>query len=221
MIAVSSIMDSLLEQVRILLNIRTWLEEQRSVIKFLVSEGIKPCHIFQRLKKRFSDKCVSHSIFYNWVSQFREGRTSVCDRPRTGRPAEAVANVKAFVNKNRRVTLEEVANKFSIGKASAHKILHEHLGMSKVSARWVPRQLSADQKATRVINAKEHLSRFNREGDKFLNRIITGDEMWVDFSEPETKAQSKQWKRAGSPPPKKFKLSPSAGKVMLVAFWDS
>ena len=26
--------------------------------------------------------------------------------------------------------------------------------------------------------------------------------------------------QAGSPPPKKFKLSPSAGKVMLVAFWE-
>jgi hypothetical protein len=98
----------------------------------------------------------------------------------------AVANVKAFVNKNRRVTLEDIANKFSIGKASAHKILHEHLGMSKVSARWVPRQLSTDQKAIRVTNAKEHLSRFNREGDKFLNRFITGDEMWVHYSEPET-----------------------------------
>jgi histone-lysine N-methyltransferase SETMAR len=68
---------------------------------------------------------------------------------------------------------------------------------------------------------KNILSRFNREGDKFLNRIITGNEMWVHYSEPETKAQSKQWKRAGSQPPKKFKMSPSAGKVMLVAFWDS
>ena len=29
------------------------------------------------------------------------------------------------------------------------------------------------------------------------------------------------WKQAGSPPLKKFKLSPSAGKVMLVAFCDS
>jgi hypothetical protein len=40
MIGVSSIMDSL-------------LEEQRSVIKFLVAEGEKPCYIFQRLKKDF------------------------------------------------------------------------------------------------------------------------------------------------------------------------
>ena len=45
--------------------------------------------------------------------------------------------------------------------------------------------------------------------------------MWVHYAESETKAQSKQWKRAGSPPLKKFRLSPSVGKVMLVAFWDS
>jgi hypothetical protein len=40
MIAVSSIMDSL-------------LEEQRSVIKILVAKGENPCHIFKRLKKDF------------------------------------------------------------------------------------------------------------------------------------------------------------------------
>jgi histone-lysine N-methyltransferase SETMAR len=100
-----------------------------------------------------------------------------------------IANVKAFVNKYRRVTLEEVANKFSIGKASAHKILHEHLGMSKVSARWVPRQLSTDQKATRVQPMQRTFKSFKLKGDKFLNSIITGDEMCVHFSEPETKAK--------------------------------
>jgi hypothetical protein len=45
--------------------------------------------------------------------------------------------------------------------------------------------------------------------------------MLVHYSEPETKALSKQWKRAGFPPPKKFKLSLPAGKVMFVAFRDS
>ena len=32
------------------------------------------------------------------------------------------------------MTLEEVANQFNISKASAHQILHENIGMSKVSA---------------------------------------------------------------------------------------
>ena len=30
------------------------LKEQRSVIKFLLLEGEKPCHIFQRLQRSFS-----------------------------------------------------------------------------------------------------------------------------------------------------------------------
>ena len=33
--------------------------------------------------------------------------------------------------------------------------------------------------------------------------------------------QSKQWKHPGSPPPKKFKMVHSAGKVMASIFWDS
>ena len=43
------------------------------------------------------------------------------DKPRPGRPAEAVTptmvvNVEVFVNKDHRVTLQEVANQLSIGK---------------------------------------------------------------------------------------------------------
>ena len=34
------------------------LEEQRSVIKFLLYEGEKPCHIFQKLQKSFSKKHI-------------------------------------------------------------------------------------------------------------------------------------------------------------------
>ena len=63
-----------------------------------------------------------------------------------------------------------------------------------------------DQKASKVTIAKEHLGRFNHDENKLLNCFVTGDEMWVHCAEPETKAQSKQWKRAGSQPPKKIKL---------------
>ena len=53
------------------------------------------------------------------------------DKPRPGRPAEAVtptmvANVEVFVNKDHRVTLEEVVYQFSIGKALAYQILHKN-----------------------------------------------------------------------------------------------
>ena len=130
-----------------------------------------------------------------------------------------VANVEILVNKDHKMTLQEEANRFSIGKALVHQLLQQKIGVSKVSARWMPKELTEYQKASRLTIAKEHLGQFNHDENKILNTIVTGNEMWNHYAEPETKAQSKQWKLASSPPPMKFKLSPSAGKIMLVAFF--
>ena len=54
------------------------------------------------------------------------------------------------------VTLQEAANQFAIVEASAHQTLHEKLGMGKVIARWVPKQLT-DQTVSRVTLARERL----------------------------------------------------------------
>ena len=55
----------------------------------------------------------------------------------------------------------------------------------------------------------------------FFLRLVTVDETWVHYYEPENKAQSRQWVGPGSPRPKKFKTQPSAGKVMATVFWDA
>ena len=39
--------------------------------------------------------------------------------------------------------------------------------------------------------------------------------------DPETKIQSMPWKHKGSPTPKKFKVLPSEGKVLLSVFWNT
>ena len=50
---------------------------------------------------------------------------------------------------------------------------------------------------------------------------MTVDETWVHYYEPENKAQSCQSVGPGSLRPKKFKMQPSAGKVMATVFWDA
>ena len=50
---------------------------------------------------------------------------------------------------------------------------------------------------------------------------MTVDETWVLYYEPQNKAQSRQNVGPGSPRPKKFKMKPSAGKVMATVFWDA
>ena len=57
--------------------------------------------------------------------------------------------------------------------------------------------------------------------DDFLLHLVTVDETWVHYYEPEDKAQSRQWVGPGSPRPKKFKMQPSAGKAMATVFWDA
>jgi histone-lysine N-methyltransferase SETMAR len=61
---------------------------------------------------------------------------------------------------------------------------------------------------------------YYREGDNFLQWIITGDETWVCYYQPETKGKSMQWKHPTSLAAKKFKTQPSAGNLILTIFWD-
>ena len=60
-----------------------------------------------------------------------------------------------------------------------------------------------------------------RSKEYFLLRLETVDETWVHYYEPENKAQSRQWIGPASPRPKKFKMQPSAGKVMATVFWEA
>ena len=64
------------------------------------------------------------------------------------------------------------------------------------------------------------LKLFRSKEDDFLSRLLTVDETWVHYYEPENKAQS-QSVGPGSLKPKKFKTQPSAGKVMATVFWDA
>jgi hypothetical protein len=58
-----------------------------------------------------------------------------------------------------------------------------------------------------------------RKGDSFLQQIVTGDETWVHPYQPDTEQKSMQWNHSYHVD-KKFKMQPSAGKLMLTIFWD-
>ena len=88
-------------------------------------------------------------------------------------------------------------------------------------ARWVPKELTEEHKRKCLDVCSQHLGRYREEGDNFLQQIVAVDETWVHHYEPESKWQSMQWKHPSSPVAKKFKMQPSAGKLMLTVFWDS
>ena len=116
--------------------------------------------------------------------------------------------------------MEEIAQALGISHGSIPTILHDCLGMRKPIARWVPKSLRDEQMATTASVCSALLEHF-RSKDDFLLHLVTVDETWVHYYEPEIKAQSRQWVGPGSLRPKKFKTQPSAGKVMATVFWDA
>ena len=160
------------------------------------------------------------------MAEFKRGRQSLEDDPRPGRPVtvatpEMVNKVHDIVMTDRRVTQRYIASTVGISQERVHSILTEDLEMRKLSARWVPRLLTVDQKHTRRTLSRTNLNLFEKDPANFLNRFVTTDETWVHHFTPEAKQQSKQWKHPSSPPPKKAKTVPSAGKVMASVFWDA
>ena len=62
---------------------------------------------------------------------------------------------------------------------------------------------------------------YEREGQQFLDRIVTTDETIICLYEPESKLQLMVWKTPASPPPVKAKTCKSATLYMFVFFMDS
>jgi len=52
-------------------------EEQRCVIRFLRSEGVKRIEIHRKMKVQYGDACMSQQQVYDWSRKFANGVTSV------------------------------------------------------------------------------------------------------------------------------------------------
>ena len=143
-----------------------------------------------------------------WVGVFKRGRTSLEDEARTGQPLDATnkemcRKVRDPVYLDRCIQVEEIVHALGIPQNSVSTNLHDHLGMSKLTACWVPKSLNDEQMAS-VCSA---LLKGFRSKDDFLLRLVSVDETWVHYYEPENKAQSLQRVGPGFLRPKKFKIT--------------
>ena len=175
------------------------------------------------LQETFRDNAMSQSKFFLCYKCFKDGRKSVDDDERSGGPSasttpENVAKVGEAIPADRRQSIHDLCEVIGLSYGTVLRILADNLNTRRISARFLPRLLSDDQKAHRVFVCRE-LKQQARDDPNFISSIITGDETWVYGYDPETKQQSSQWKSPNSPRPKKARQVRSNVKSMLIVFF--
>jgi len=199
--------------------------KQRYCIKFCQRLGDTQVEIIQKIQQAFGDDAMSITRIKEWYNCFKDGSTSVDSEPRHGRPSTSqndnvINQVQTLVMQDRRITVRELADEVGVSIGSVHTILTADLGLRRVSVKFVPKLLTMEQKQFRLEITQDMLDCVESDSN-FLNTVITGDESWVYVYDPETKAQSSQWKHSSSLRPKKARQVRSNVKVLLTVFLNS
>jgi len=117
---------------------------------------------------------------------------------------EFIDQIHKLILEDRRISAKSIAEQLGISRERVGSIVHEDLDMRKLSAKWVPKCLNADQKCQWCQSSEQLLEFCWRDPNDFLSQLVTVDETWLHHYDPETKQQSVEWRHSGSPCPKKF-----------------
>jgi histone-lysine N-methyltransferase SETMAR len=202
------------------------MTDQRETIKSFVLAGKSATETYSFLVEAYGDIALSRTRVFAWHKEFRDGRTSADRKQGSGRPREVrnlknIKLVETLVKEDRRQSVAALSLESGLSIGSTHRILKSDLGLSKLTARWIPHLLTDEHKSNHLKFATDFSKREFTEGKSFLEKIVTMDETWVTYYNPELKSQSSQWLPKGSRPPRKAKVTRSEKKLMLIAFFDS
>ena len=138
-------------------------------------------------------------------------------RSKEVRTLEFIGQIKNFMDKERRMSIETISAQFNVSVGTVHTIIREELKMRKICVKFVPRVLREDQKERRCHDSREMVELINSD-PAVLDALVTSDESWIYCYDPKTKRQSSQWKHAGSPRSKKARQSKSTYKLLVILF---
>ena len=108
--------------------------------------------IHNGLLEVYTDDALPYSTIFDWPRRFREGRDSIVDGAKIGRPVSeasdrVILEVSSLVEEDPHITLAELADAVGISTGTVHAIVHDKMKFHKVCARWVPHALTQGQKS--------------------------------------------------------------------------
>ncbi|CAF1525642.1 unnamed protein product, partial [Rotaria sp. Silwood1] len=189
-------------------------ENFRFYIKTRTALNIQARIIHDELYSVYGDQAPSLRIVERWSKLFRDGREELEDTARPGRPitettSENIEQIRQLIDDDPG-ELRFVSLLTNTGKC--YRV--------KITARYIPKDLTDFQRAERVRICKENLSKF-QQGTWRLCDIITGDESWFYHKQIGRKSSNAAWVRRGDPPPTVVRQSKYAPRTLLAIFFKS
>ena len=91
--------------------------EERYAIKLCFKLGRNATETYGMLQTAFGASCMYRASVFEWHKRFKEGRESVRDDERCGRSKEIrrpqlIGQIKNFMDKGRRVSIETISAQF-------------------------------------------------------------------------------------------------------------
>ena len=131
----------------------------------------------------FRPSCMKQASVFEWHKRLKEGRESVKDDERCGRSKEVrtpelIGQIKNFMDKERRVSIETISAQFDVSVGTVHRIIREELKMQKICVTFVPRVLREDQKERRCHDSREMVELTNSD-PAVLDALVTCNESWI------------------------------------------
>ena len=83
---------------------------------------------------------------------------------------EIIDQIHEIISEDRRISAKSIAEQLGFSRGS---IIHKDLDMRKLSAKWVPKFLDADQKRQRCQSSEQLLEFFRRDSNDFLSQLVT------------------------------------------------
>jgi len=127
------------------------LNLQRVCIKFCVKNEFNGVKTLEMLGNCFGSDTPKKTAIYEWHEGFKSGRESVKDDERSGRPStskidENINKVREMLINNHKLTIRELAKDLNIAYGSIQDIVVNGLGLRRVAAKLVPKELNFMQK---------------------------------------------------------------------------
>jgi len=123
--------------------------EERVCLKFCVVNGILCSDLTATIQKCYAKAVLSKTRIYEFYKAFKDGRESVEYKPCSGKPSTSSTEnntnqVKEIILHNRLSSLRDIAREVHISHESVRSTFVDILGMKRVNARIVPKELNGD-----------------------------------------------------------------------------